>query len=244
VREVARRDLKLRYDRSGGYLGYEVDGEAVLDVSPYDRVLVIRKTGAWSVMDVADKVFVDKGMLYCNFINKDIIFNVIYRDNKMGFPYLKRCVIDAFILNKGYSLVPEDCTVLALTIDSTQLADLEYKPKPRVRILNEQYRITDFPVRGNKARGLRLATRELKAAHFGTTGDNIQTVDTQTSLFPETAKPAEKVVPKERAHAGSKTKPAGAAGAEAPATIKIKPTKKKIEQPSLPLETKPKPSKK
>jgi topoisomerase-4 subunit A len=226
VREVARRDLKLRYDRSGGYLGYEVDGEAVLDVSPYDRVLVIRKNGAYSVMDVADKMFVDKGMLYCNFVNKDIIFNVLYRDNKAGFPYIKRCVIDAFILNKGYSLVPEDCTVLALTIDSTQLADLEYKPKPRVRILTEQYRITDFPVRGNKARGLRLATRELKTARFGTTGDNIQTVDPQTSLFPEAGKPA--------------GKPAPQSAAKAPA----KPAVKKVEQPSLPLETKPRPPQK
>jgi topoisomerase-4 subunit A len=227
VREVARRDLKLRYDRGGGYLGYEVDGEAVLDVSPYDRVLVIRKSGAWSVMDVADKVFVDKGMLYCHFVNKDIIFNTVYRDNKNGFPYLKRCVIDAFILNKGYSLVPEDCTVLVLNIDSTQLVHLEYKPKPRVRILNEQFRITDFPVRGNKARGLRLATREVKDALFTATGENIRTVDAQTSLFPEEKKTA-------------------AAKAEAPAAAPAKPApkpaaKKKVEQPMLPLETKPQP---
>ena len=43
---------------------------------------------------------------------------------------------------------------------------LEYKPKPRVRILSEEFQVDEFPVRGNRARGIRLATREVKTARF------------------------------------------------------------------------------
>ena len=43
VREAAQRNLKLRYDRNSGYLGYDVNGNVLMDVSQYDRVLVIRK---------------------------------------------------------------------------------------------------------------------------------------------------------------------------------------------------------
>jgi len=57
VREAAQRNLKLRYDKDTGYLGHEVNGNVLLDVSPYDRVLVIRKTGAYSVINVPDKLF-------------------------------------------------------------------------------------------------------------------------------------------------------------------------------------------
>ncbi len=163
AREAAQRNLKLRYDRDTGYLGYEVNGNLILDVSPYDRILVIRKSGAYSIIDAPDKLFVDKGMLYCGFVDKDLVFNVVYRDEKSKFPYLKRCKIEQFILNKGYSIVPDNCTVLKLTTDSESIVTLEYKPKPRLKVLEETFIIKDFLVKGVKAGGVRLANKEAKS---------------------------------------------------------------------------------
>jgi topoisomerase-4 subunit A len=163
ARDAAQRNLKLRYDRDTGYLGYEVNGNFILDVSPYDRVLVIRKTGAYSVIDVPDKLFVDKNMLFCGFVDKDIVFNVIYRDEATKFPYIKRCRIEQFILNKGYSIVPENCTVLKLTTDSEAIVSLEYKPKPRLKVLEETFIIKDYLVKGVKAGGVRLSNKEVKS---------------------------------------------------------------------------------
>ncbi|NLG16552.1 MAG: DNA topoisomerase IV subunit A [Fibrobacter sp.] len=163
AREAAQRNLKLRYDRDTGYLGYEVNGNLILDVSPYDRILVIRKSGAYSIIDAPDKLFVDKGMLYCGFVDKDLVFNVVYRDDKSKFPYLKRCKIEQFILNKGYSIVPDNCTVLKLTTDSESIVTLEYKPKPRLKVLEETFIIKDFLVKGVKAGGVRLANKEAKS---------------------------------------------------------------------------------
>ncbi|MBD3321750.1 MAG: DNA topoisomerase IV subunit A [Chitinivibrionales bacterium] len=171
VKEAAQRNLKLRYDKDTGYIGYEVHGGNVLfDVSPYDRILIIRKTGAYSICDVPDKIFVDKGMLYCGFMDKETasntVFNVIYKDKKTGAPYFKRCKIEKYILNKGYSIVPENGVPIKLTTDSTLTIAMEYKPKPRVRVLNETFKISDFLVKGVKASGVRLANRELKSAKF------------------------------------------------------------------------------
>jgi len=166
VREAAQRNLKLRYDKDTGYLGYEVNGNHLFDVSQYDRILVIRKSGAYSVMNVPDKLFVDKGMLYCGFVDKELVFNVVYRDDKTKFPYLKRCRIEQFILNKGYSIVPENCTVLKLSTDSEGIIKLEYKPKPKLKVLEETFVINDFLVKGAKASGVRLATKEVKNARI------------------------------------------------------------------------------
>ncbi|MDO5577502.1 MAG: DNA topoisomerase IV subunit A, partial [Fibrobacter sp.] len=85
VREAAQRNLKLRYDRDTGYLGHEVNGNQLFDVSVYDRILVIRKTGTYSVIDVPEKIFVDKGMLFCGFVDKEQVFTVLYKDNKTGY---------------------------------------------------------------------------------------------------------------------------------------------------------------
>jgi len=38
VREVAQRNLKLRYDRDTVIFGYEANGNVLFDVSLYDRV--------------------------------------------------------------------------------------------------------------------------------------------------------------------------------------------------------------
>ncbi|MDD5673766.1 MAG: DNA topoisomerase IV subunit A [Chitinivibrionales bacterium] len=166
VREVAQRNLKLRYDHQSGYLGYEVNGGAVCDVSTFDRVLTIRKSGVWSVINAPDKLFVDKGMWWCGFVNKDIVYTLVYRDNKNGRPYIKRCSIEKFILNKPYSLVPDGSDVLKLTTAIAGTIHLEYKPKPYQRIAEESFEIADYPVRGNKAGGIRLSPREIKSAHI------------------------------------------------------------------------------
>jgi topoisomerase-4 subunit A len=140
-----------------------VNGNQLFDVSVYDRVLVIRKTGTYSVIDVPDKIFVDKGMLFCGFVDKEQIFTVLFKDNKTGFPYIKRCRIEKFILNKGYSLVPENCTVVKLTTDCNGIIHVEYKPKPRLKVLEESFFIKDYLIKGSKAGGVRLANKEVKS---------------------------------------------------------------------------------
>ena len=161
VRQAARRDLKLCYDKGSGYLGYGVQGTLQLEVSPYDRVLVIRKDGTYSVVDAPEKLFVGGGMLHCGFVDKDLVFTVLYKDEK-GIAYIKRTHIDKFILDRVYNLVPEGGRLLKLTTDAQRKVALDYKPKPRLRVLYEEFAIGDYPVRGLKAGGIRLSPRELK----------------------------------------------------------------------------------
>jgi len=166
VRKAAQRNLKLRYDKNTGYLGYDVNGNALMDVSQYDRVLVIRQNGTYSLHDAPDRLFVDKGMLFCDFVDPDRVYTIIYRENKTNYPCIKRCTLDKFIMNKGYEIVPEGCKVLKFTTDRHVTMHISYKPKPRVRILEEEFAVEDYTVRGKTAKGIRLAGREVKSAKF------------------------------------------------------------------------------
>jgi topoisomerase-4 subunit A len=166
VREVAQRNLKLRYDRDNGYLGYEVNGVAQFDVSLYDRILVIRKNGVYSVINVPDKLFVDKGMLFCGFIDKEVVYSMVYRHPTTLYPCIKRCTIEQFIMQKAYTLVPEGSAVQMFTTEKEGTIEVEYKPRAYLRVLEESFNLADYLVKGVKAQGVRLSNKEAKTVRF------------------------------------------------------------------------------
>ncbi len=169
VKEAVTRDTPLRYDEETGYLGTSVSGGTeILKVTPYDRILVMRRSGVYTIMDVPEKIFVDKGMWYCGFSDKEVLskvlFTVVYRDGKTGYPCIKRCRIEGFILNRDYFIVPEGATVLYLGTKEKFSFNLKYKPKLRLKKLEQTFKAQDYAEKGLKALGVRLAPREAVSA--------------------------------------------------------------------------------
>ncbi|HUW68724.1 MAG TPA: DNA topoisomerase IV subunit A [bacterium] len=169
AREVAKRDIALRYDTQTGYLGTSVSGgELRLNVSPFDKVLIIRRSGLYSVVPVPERLFVDKGLLYCGLAEKealaDIVFSLVYLDPKNGSAYIKRCSIDAWIMNKDYQLAPEGSQVLFFTAETKKAFIVKYAPKSRFKIDTERFKVESFLVKGIKAQGVRISTRQALAA--------------------------------------------------------------------------------
>ncbi len=177
VKEAVTRDTSLRYDAETGYLGTSVaTGAEILKVTPYDRVIVMRRSGVYTVMDVPDKLFVDTGMWYCGFSEKEVLskvlFTVIYRDPKTGFPCIKRCRVEGYILNRDYQIAPDGAEVLFVgTKDKFQFT-VNYVPKPRLKTLSQSFKAQEFAEKGLKALGVRLANREVESvsAEEGSSG--------------------------------------------------------------------------
>jgi len=141
VREAAIRDQKLRYDPAKGYLGTKIsEGSLVMEVSPLDRVLIIDKSGEYKVLDVPEKEFVGKSLVYIGPTEKEamnkIIFSILYQDEKKQV-YIKRCKIEKFILEKSYSLLPEQAKMLKFTTKEDVQIKLDYVPKKGLRVLEE-----------------------------------------------------------------------------------------------------------
>jgi topoisomerase-4 subunit A len=168
AKEVAKRDLALRYDGQSGYLGTSVStGESRLQVSSFDKVLFLRRSGIWSVVPVPERLFVDQGLLYCAIAEKeslaDKIFTIVYSDAETGYPCIKRFQIEGWIMNKDYPLLPDGAQVLWFSSASSSPFTLKYEPKPRQKVKSEAFRIEDFEVKGIKAKGVRLASQECAA---------------------------------------------------------------------------------
>ena len=167
AKEVVKKDIQLKYDPKTGYTGTEVTGKTVAELSSFDRILVIRNNGTWSVTDLPDKAFVGPKAWYIGVADKDVlskkVFTIIYREAGNGYPCIKRCIIEGWIMNRDYSLVPEGAKVLHIDTRSKFGFNVHYVPKPRLKILKESFKAQDYNIRGLKAGGVRLAAREAKS---------------------------------------------------------------------------------
>lgn len=232
VKEAARRDVPLRYDGQSGYLGTSVStGDALFDVSPYDKVLAIRRNGIYTVGPVPERVFVDQGLLFCGIAEKEsiagLVFTLVYRDAETGYPCIKRCKIEGWIQGKDYQLVPEGCAILYFTKESTAAVTVKYAPKPRTRTTQERFRIEDYGVKGLKARGVRLAAREVLAVEGPESGKPRELWEEPIKFEDETP-PARNGSKKGAVSEGGKGKPVAAkkASGKPEATVKAAGPKK------------------
>ncbi len=166
VKTVVKRDTPLRYDDKG-YIGIGVSGGAeVLRVTPYDRIFVMRKSGIYTVCDVPQKLFVDNGMVYVNYAEKeiinDVLFTAIYRDPKTKQCYIKRCRVPSWIMNRDYFIAPDGMEVLHVDTRKNFKFALNYVKKARAKVAKENFKASDFIERGLKAQGFKLSPKEVE----------------------------------------------------------------------------------
>jgi len=171
VKEVVKRDVELKYDKKTGYLGTNVTGDKIAEVSPFDRILTIRNNGMYSVTDLPDKLFIGANAWWISIADKELlakaIFTIIYKEAETGFACIKRCVIEGWIMNKEYFLVPDGAKVLHIDTRSKFTFTLKYVPKPRLKKLAEDFKAQKYSVRGLKAGGIRLVNKEVSKVDVG-----------------------------------------------------------------------------
>ncbi|PIE91567.1 MAG: DNA topoisomerase IV [Acidobacteria bacterium] len=158
---VANRNMKLSYDGETGYLGTNVKGEQSISVSNLDKILII-KNGVFQVINVPDKLFVDKDLFHFGVVNKDQIFNCLYRDQTTGIGYMKRFKVEKFIMEREYSYTPENAKVLMMTPDPAPMVRAYYVKLKRVRVTYEDRDYSQLLVKGYSSKGNRVSTKPIR----------------------------------------------------------------------------------
>ena len=106
--KVVIANEKLYVDRVEGFVGTSLKkAEYICDCSDIDDVIVFRKDGTYIVSKVSEKAFVGKNILHIAIFKKNdnrTIYNVVYRDGKAGFVYMKRVAVTGVTRDKEYDL--------------------------------------------------------------------------------------------------------------------------------------------
>ena len=168
VKSVVRRDTPLKYNADSGYLGTAVPGgEEILKITPFDRIIYVRKSGIYTVTEAPAKVFVGPELRYCGFADKEslskVLFSVIYRDPQTQYVYVKRCKVGGYIMNRDYFFAPDGMEVLFVETRKDFNFTLNYVKKPKMKILKESFKASDFAEKGIKAQGVRVVAKEVQS---------------------------------------------------------------------------------
>ena len=166
LRKVALSNLTVGYNRESGFLGYNIKADQAQDdpffsCSEYDRLLLISAEGMYKVIPVPEKLFVGQELVYVGILKKNTIFNVIYRDGKENFAYVKRFSTPKFIMEKEYRLFPEHkrSRILLLLTGGDKHARVSMVPSRRARTNVAEVSFDEYLVKGPSAKGKRVATR-------------------------------------------------------------------------------------
>ena len=166
VRELTATELELTYDREKGYFGSGTDGDAMLQCSSLDKILLVWDNGRYKVVTPPDRLFVDKNLIYCATFDRDQMFTLVYTLD--DFTFMKRFTLGGAILDREYFCTTSEATVHLFDANNPADIFVKYKPAKAQRIHQQVFHPHDIPVKSARARGnhmtgkriARLATSE------------------------------------------------------------------------------------
>ena len=168
--KVAEANEKLYINRQEGFIGMGLKkDEFICNCSDIDDVIIFYRDGTYKIVKVAEKMFIGKDILYVNVFKRNdnrTIYNVIYRDGKHGFNYIKRFAITSINRDREYNLTKgtEGSRVLYFSVNPNGEAEtvkVILKPKPRQKLLVFEKNFSDIAIKGRSSMGNILTKAEI-----------------------------------------------------------------------------------
>ena len=157
-KEVAIQDLKLGYDPETGFLGTSVKSKDAVPCSRFHKILLFTET-YFQVIPVSEKVFIKDKLIYWGKLDKETVFNCMYREQTTGIAYMKRFQVEKFILEREYSFVLENSKILVFQSGEPPKVRVFYPKTGRTRITNEDIDFSEMAIKGYAARGNRVSSK-------------------------------------------------------------------------------------
>ena len=168
--KVVVANEKLYIDRTEGFIGTSLKkAEYLCDCSDMDDVIVFRKDGTYIVSKVSEKAFIGKNILNVAIFKKNdnrTIYNVVYRDGKNGFIYMKRIAVTGVTRDKEYDLTQGTLGSRILYFSENPNGEAEVlrvtlKPKPRIKKLVFEVDFSELAIKGRASMGNILTKFEI-----------------------------------------------------------------------------------
>lgn len=160
--KVAVANEKFYVNRAEGFIGTSLKkDEYLFDCSDIDDIIIFRKDGSMMVTKVEAKTFVGKDILHVGIWKKNdtrTIYNMIYREGKIGPFYMKRFAVTAITRNTEYPLASDvkGSEVLYFSANpngEAEVVSVLLKPNARIRKNKIDINFSELAIKGRNSRG-------------------------------------------------------------------------------------------
>jgi topoisomerase-4 subunit A len=178
---VVEANEKLYIDRTEGFIGTSLKKDEFVDnCSNIDDVILFYRDGTYKVVRIADKVFVGetekskKEKRKAEIIHiaifkkgdKRTIYNMVYRNGKSGFYYIKRFNVTSITRDKEYDMTQGEpgSKVLYFTANpngEAEVIKVTLKPGPTVRKIIYDKDFSELAIKGRQSMGNLLSKNEV-----------------------------------------------------------------------------------
>ncbi len=168
--KVVEANEKLYVDWAEGFVGTGLKkDEYICNCSDIDDIIVIHKDGKYQISKVTEKKYYGKDLLYVNVFKKNdkrTVYNVCYRDGKIGGTYIKRFAITGVTRDKEYDITQGTQGSKILYFSANQNAEAEVikvtlKPKLRLKVPIFERDFGDIAIKGRQSMGNILSRNEV-----------------------------------------------------------------------------------
>ena len=160
--KVAVANEKFYANFEEGFIGTSLKKDQYLfDCSDIDDIIIFRKDGVMQVVKVEAKTFVGKDLLHVGIFKKNdsrTVYNMIYREGKVGPYYMKRFAVTSITRNTEYFLASdikdsENLYFSANPNGEAELVNILLKPNARVRKNKIDIDFSELAIKGRNSKG-------------------------------------------------------------------------------------------
>lgn len=165
----ANEKLYVNYDE--GFIGTSLrKDEFVCNCSDIDDIIIFFKDGKYKIVKVVDKLFVGKNILHLDVFKKNdkrTVYNIVYRDGKVGPYYIKRFAVNGITRDKEYDMTQGTAgsKIMYFTVNpngEAEVIKVTLKPKPRLFKMVFEKDFSDIAIKGRQSQGNILTKNEVQ----------------------------------------------------------------------------------
>ena len=163
--KVVEANQKLYINRSDGFIGTGLKkDEFVCNCSDIDDIIIFYRDGKFKVVRVAEKLFVGKNILWLGVYKKNdqrTIYNVVYRDGKKGFYFIKRFNVPTITRDREYDITAGTLgsRIIYFTANpngEAEVIKVTLDPAPKLKKIFFDKDFSEVGIKGRTAKGVIL----------------------------------------------------------------------------------------
>lgn len=159
IKAVSTKEIKVGFDPKTGFVGTKVSDAIQIECTNFDKLLILQKDGTYKVINIPEKQFFE-GIVWSGVADKKTVLNVAYK--LKGDLWLKRFVVEKFILDKVYRFIDEEGDFVGISAQGNSKIEFLTGPKEK----KTQVWFKDVPVKSVQTKGTKVSNQKAKKIVF------------------------------------------------------------------------------